>query len=133
MRSLLLFSFLFLAGCSKAPPQAANSAAIAAADKALKERTIPAHHPNFDIAYWSEIFPLAEFEKEEGRRRFDSTEPDDPLDLWKARGRIISSPPDLAMTEQVRSRASKSKDLGKAVPIDTFLWAVGAPKHPYLT
>jgi hypothetical protein len=90
-------------------------------------------HRKVDIAHWSRQFPLADFEKQEGPRQFKTTKPGDPLDLWKARGRIISSPVDLAVTEQVRERAVKLKKLGPAVLVDLFLWAVGAPEHPYLT
>lgn len=91
------------------------------------------HHSKLSINRWKKEFPLSAFERQDGPRRFSTTKPDDPLDLWKARGRIISSPADLAIAEQVRERVASVRNLGMAVPVDIFLWAVGTPRRPYLT
>jgi hypothetical protein len=95
--------------------------------------TAPRHHPKVDLESWIRLFPIEAFEKKEGRRRFDTTEPGDPLDLWKASGSIVTSPADLCVTELVRRRVAQKHDLGPAVPVDVFLWRAGAPDQPYLT
>jgi sialidase-1 len=47
-------------------------------------------------------------------------------------GRILNSPADLAMLEGVRDAVGRDQ-LGRAVPVDLFLWAAGAPEQPWLT
>lgn len=91
------------------------------------------HHPQVDIKKWADIFPIETFEKREGLRRFDTTSTNDPLDLWKASGSIITSPAHLCEIELVRYRTALQHDLGEAVPVDIFLWQTGAPAKPYLT
>jgi hypothetical protein len=118
VQRLFVLLSLALAGCSSAE---------------RGQNAGPMHHPALDIAKWIERFPLAEFEKHEGPRQFSSTEAGSPLDLWKADGRIISSPVDIAVTEQVRRRAASQGKPGRAVPVHIFLWAAGPPQHPYLT
>jgi hypothetical protein len=68
-----------------------------------------------------------------GPRRFDSSAPDDPIDLWKASGRAIDSPADLCCIEHVRKAVGAEHDLGRKVPVDIFVWRAGAPNAPYLT
>lgn len=120
MRVAFLFLLLFFPSCL--PPQSAQ----------VENRTTM-HHPTLDLERWKRQFPLVGFEKQEGPRRFSTSEPGDPIDLWKASGRIISSPVDLAVTEQVRERTVRSKDVGTGVPVDIFVWAAGTPERPYLT
>jgi hypothetical protein len=91
------------------------------------------HHEKLNLELWKSRFPLADFERQEGPRQFNSTRPGDPLDLWKASGEIISSPAHIAVTEQVRARAAGLTKLGRAVPVDIFVWAAGPPPHSYLT
>lgn len=91
------------------------------------------HHPAVDLARWRTVFPIETFEKKEGPRQFSTTEKGDPLDLWKARGAIISSPSGLCELELVRERVAKKHNLGRRVPVDTFLWRHGGPEKPYLT
>ncbi len=91
------------------------------------------HHPVFEFSKWSKIFPLESFERRKGLRRFPSTPPDDPLDLWKATGEIITSPAHLCKVELVRQRVRAEHDLGRAVPVDIFIWRYGPPDKPYLT
>jgi uncharacterized protein YwqG len=119
VRQLRISLLLCLIGCSQPETPAENTTAM--------------YHPRLDIEHWKRQFPLADLEKQKGPRQFGSTKPGDPLDLWKAHGRIISSPVDLAVTEQVRARAAQHSNLGSAVPVDIFVWAIGAPEHPYLT
>lgn len=90
-------------------------------------------HPEVDIEEWIARFPLADFEKQEGPRKYSGSEPDDPIDLWKACGPIISYPSDLAVLEQVRRRVSQRRDLGRRVPTDMMVYALGEAPRPYLT
>lgn len=90
-------------------------------------------HPQLDFEKWASVFPIEKFEKQEGPRQFASTEPGDPLDLWKARGEIITSPSQLCAVELGRRRAAETYDLGEPVPVDIFLWATAPPARPYLT
>lgn len=48
------------------------------------------------------------------------------------RGAVLSSPADLAMVEGTRDAVGRAA-LGRAVPVDVFLWAAGAPAEPWLT
>ena len=91
------------------------------------------HHPLLDFDKWANIFPIESFEKTEGPRRYNSTEPGDPLDLWKMRGTMITSPSHLCQIELVRKRYAKEHDLGEPVPVDIFLWSTGPADRPYLT
>lgn len=91
------------------------------------------HHPAVDFAKWSAVFPIETFETTDGPRQFLTTKKDDPLDLWKAHGEIITSPSDLCQIELVRERVRKKHDLGRAVPVDIFIWRHGIPDKPYLT
>lgn len=90
-------------------------------------------HPVLDLPHWLKLFPITDFEKKEGPRRFDSSKPDDPVDLWKARGCWIDSPADVCEIEHVRRRVQKKSSLGPAVPVDIFVWRLGKPDKPYLT
>jgi len=91
------------------------------------------HHELVDFEQWAKIFPLATFEKKEGIRQFNTTEPGDPLDLWKAPGSMITSPDDLCEIELSRQRAAETHDLGEGVHSHIFLWKTGEPEKPYLT
>jgi hypothetical protein len=105
-----------------------------AAKKPARKRPAPKkHHPRFDLAAWSKVFPLRSFERRSGPRRFHSSAPDDPIDLWKAQGRAINSPADMCCIEHVRKAAAAERDLGRKVPVDIFVWRAGAPAAPYLT
>lgn len=117
---------LALTGCSQGdslphdmPPQASR-----------KESGL---HPKVDFEHWAKIFPIETFQKTSGPRRFDSTEKDDPLDLWKPHGAIITSPAHLCEIELVRKQYAQSQDLGRSVPVDIFLWSVDPPQEPFLT
>ncbi|WP_197528793.1 DUF1963 domain-containing protein [Aeoliella mucimassa] len=90
-------------------------------------------HPPVDFEHWATLFPKETFERTSGPRQYDSTEPGDPLDLWKAQGAIITSPAELCEIELVRKEYEKTKDLGPAVPVDIFMWSVEPPEKPYLT
>jgi hypothetical protein len=90
-------------------------------------------HEVVDINHWIDFFPLKLFEKTEGPRKYRDSNSEDLVDLWKPSGEFIISPAHLAMTEQVRRRAAKTHNLGKAIPTDLFLLGVGEPKLPYLT
>jgi hypothetical protein len=117
--SILMF---FLVSCGKQDP---SSSPV--------RRTDNIHHPAFDFAKWRTVFPIETFERKEGPHQFSSTKKGDPLDLWKATGTIISSPADLCEVELVRERVAKKRNLGRSVPVDTFIWRHGMPDKPYLT
>lgn len=70
-------------------------------------------HPSVDFKHWANLFPL------------DSSK--------KADGEIITSPAHLCKTELVRKRYEEKRSLGRAVPVDVFLWSVEPPVKPYLT
>jgi hypothetical protein len=91
------------------------------------------HHEVVAIKQWVGLFPLSEHESKEGPRKFPTTRPGDPLDLWKAWGTPITSPGHLARIEQIRSRVRRKHDLGPGVPTDLILWGKGEPSKPYLT
>lgn len=90
-------------------------------------------HPQVDFAHWARVFPMETFQKTSGPRQFDSTKNGSSLDLWKARGSIITSPAHLCEIELVRQHYARTKDLGPAVPVDIFLWSVEPAAKPYLT
>lgn len=70
-------------------------------------------HPKVDFEHWAKLFPLDE---------------DKPAD-----GEIITSPAHLCEVELVRKQYEENKDLGRAVPVDIFLWSVAPPEKPFLT
>lgn len=90
-------------------------------------------HEVVDVERWIRLFPIERFEDRTGARRFPTTRPGDPLDLWKARGTWVTSPAHLARIEQVRRRVRRAHDLGPGVPTDLILWGTGEPARPYLT
>lgn len=91
------------------------------------------HHPTFDFKKWSAIFPIETFEEKDGPRKFDSTSPDSPLDLWKAREAIVTSPAHICEIELVRQRCAAKYDLGEPLPTDIFMWSTSPVEQPYLT
>ena len=128
---MLVFILVAIAvseGCRRQPDMEAENTPLPHGN-AMRAR----HHEVVDIERWIRLFPLKDFEKREGPRRYTTTNPDDPIDLGEEDGHIIISPADLAVTEQVRRRVGKTHDLGKVTPTDLFLFAVGEPKLPYLT
>lgn len=90
-------------------------------------------HPKVDFDKWAKVFPIETFQKHSGPRRFPSTGPGDPLDLWKPNGTAITSPADLCHIELVRKQYALSHDLGRAVPVDIVLWSVAPAVKPFLT
>lgn len=102
-------------------------------EKASNPVNISKSHPVVDIEHWCKLFPIEVFEKKEGPRHFDSTESGDSLDLWKAQGCFLNGPKDVACIEQVRRRVRGKHSLGRAVPVDIFIWAKGSARYPYLT
>lgn len=93
----------------------------------------PTLHPKVDFVHWAQIFPIETFQRTSGPQKYDSTREGDPLDLWKPQGEIITSPADLCQIELVRKQYAVSRDLGKSVPVDIFLWSTAAAKQPFLT
>ena len=91
------------------------------------------HHSRIDIERWLAEFPLESFEEKSGPRRFESSDKDDPVDLWKASGSPISSPADLCKVELVRQRVAAKHSLSEPVPVDLFLWQRTPSAFPYLT
>ncbi|MCB1209470.1 MAG: DUF1963 domain-containing protein [Verrucomicrobiales bacterium] len=91
------------------------------------------HHELVNLEHWAKVFPLVTFEQKQGNRQFNTTKRGDPLDLWKARGSIITSPADLCEIELSRQRAAETHDLGERVHSHIFLWKTGEPEKPYLT
>jgi hypothetical protein len=73
-------------------------------------------HEAVDVERWIRQFPIERYEKTDGPRRFSTTKPGDPLDLWKAQGTRITSPSHLARVEQARRRVARDHDLGHTVP-----------------
>ncbi len=67
---------------------------------------IPLHHDTFDLDLWTTGLLL------------DAAE--------RPRGTWISSPSELAITEQIRAKAAKTRDLGPAIPADVFVWSIQA-------
>lgn len=114
-------------GCSQSDP---SSDTETFSEAPLKRSTV---HPKVDLAYWSKIFPLETFERTSGPRKFATTKSGDPLDLWKPRGEIITSPAHLCQVELVRKQYTQSRDLGPSVPVDIFLWSIDPPEKPFLT
>src|SRR5688572_21501087 len=90
-------------------------------------------HPRFDLAHWRTVFPYESFCRTEGPRRFDSTPPGSPLDLWKPGGTQIATPADVCRIELVRERVAGARDLGRAVPSDWFVWAKAPAARAFLT
>lgn len=97
------------------------------------QKPMTTHHPELDFDKWANVFPIETFERTDGPRQFDTTKPGDPLDLWKPRGTMITSPAHLCQIELVRKRYAKEHDLGEPVPVDIFLWRTTPPDKPYLT
>jgi hypothetical protein len=118
----LLLLLIIVVSCTKQEPSGTHI-----------QRNRDMHHPVVDFAKWRRLFPIETFEKKDGPRQFSSTKKGAPLDLWKARGTIVTSPSDLCQIELVRERVRTKHDLGRAVPVDTFIWRHGAPDKPYLT
>lgn len=71
------------------------------------------HHPVFDLNVWIHRHPLPQ--------------------VLKKGGSFITSPAHLAWTEQIRARTEARTPLGRRVPADVFVWALGEPPKPYLT
>ena len=106
----------------------------------MRQREIPSTarkastvHPQVDFEHWATLFPIETFQKTSGPRQFETTKPGDPLDLWKPRGEIITSPAHLCHIELVRKQYAQTKDLGPTVPVDIFLWSTAPPEKPFLT
>lgn len=134
---IILASILLLAlsACDRqAPPGSPTSAKSAKQAKfaSVKKRPMIAHHPAFDLDKWSRVFTLETLTRTDGPRKFSTSSPDDPVDLWKSRGRIISSPSHLCEVEWTRKLYSE-EHLGTAVPVDVFLWSTAPAEKPYLT
>lgn len=103
-----------------------------------KPRNEVIRHPEVDFDYWSTVFPMEMLINTRGPRRFDSTEPNDPLDMWKIHGTPITSPAHLCMIELTRQQCARSSRgdaglPGPAVPVDLLLWSVEPAKRPWLT
>jgi hypothetical protein len=95
-------------------------------------------HPEVDFDYWSTVFPMEMLINTRGPQRFASTDPNDPLDLWKVHGTPITSPAHLCMIELVRKQCGGAGRRGAglpgpAVPVDLLLWSVEPAKRPWLT
>ena len=90
-------------------------------------------HEVVNIERWIAQFPIERYEKKDGPRKFPAPTPDDPVNLTKVRGTMITGPSHLARIEQVRRRVGREHDLGPAVPTDLILWGTGEPTKPYLT
>jgi hypothetical protein len=90
-------------------------------------------HPKVDFGHWAKIFPVETFEKKSGPRQFNTTPAGDPLDLWKPGGTPITSPADLCHVELVRQSYARTKNLGRAVPVDIIMWSVAPPVKSFLT
>jgi hypothetical protein len=118
---------LVVAGCSRSDSVAQRN------DIAPIAKRGPTVHPQVDFEHWSTVFPLETFQETSGPRQFEDTRKGDPLDLWKPRGAIITSPAHLCNIELVRRNYARTKDLGPAVPVDLFLWSVKPVEKPYLT
>ena len=69
-------------------------------------------HPKVDFEYWASVFPLTS---------------------QNLGGEIITSPAHLCQVELVRKRYRQVSNLGRAVPVDIFLWSVKSPEEPFLT
>lgn len=136
MKSLVKLScfaallFTLVGGCAEQPT---SDESREGAGNMSSQHPTASHHPVVDLEHWASIFPLESFQKTSGPRRFDSSAPDDPVDLWKPHGTMITSPIELCQIELVRREYASTKDLGRAVPVDIFLWSVEPAKHPYLT
>ena len=100
---------------------------------ASEKKKVSNSHPRVDYKHWSEIFPIQTFERTSGPRKFSSTPKDDPLDLWKPHGEIITSPSHLCNVELVRQKYAKTKQLGPLVPVDLILWSSEPAEQPYFT
>jgi len=68
-------------------------------------------HPEVDFDYWSTVFPMEMLINTRGPQRFASTDPNDPLDLWKVHGTPITSPAQLCMIELVRKQCAGAEQL----------------------
>lgn len=95
-------------------------------------------HPEVDFDYWSTVFPMEMLINTRGPQRFASTDPNDPLDLWKVHGTPITSPAQLCMIELVRKQCAGADRrgaaaLGPALPVDLLLWSVEPARRPWLT
>ncbi len=90
-------------------------------------------HPRVDFEHWVTLFPMESFQRTEGPRQFSTTGSDDPLDLWKPRGQIITSPSHLCEVELARRQYADVIGPHRSVPVDLFLWSTDPPKEPYLT
>lgn len=124
---LVILLLLVVVGCSQSDPVPRQEEVTFAA------RETPAVHPEVDFEYWSSVFPIETFQETSGPRKYSSTAKGDPLDLWKPRGAIITSPAHLCNIELVRKQYARTKDLGSPVPVDIFLWSTKPVAKPYLT
>ncbi len=114
--------------------KAVESSAVAVP---AKPRNSVIRHPEVDFAHWSTVFPMEMLISTSGPRRFDSMDPNDPLDLWKIHGTPITSPAHLCMIELARkqcaARCRGGALPGPAVPVDLLLWSVEPARRPWLT
>ncbi len=108
IRYLLLLLTFMISGCTR--DESAKTSDSVTTDSTLQNNTM---HPKVDFAHWANLFPLKSGEK--------------------ADGKIITSPAHLCEIELVRKRYEKDRDLGRAVPVDIFLWSTEPPIKPYLT
>lgn len=126
-RIVFLLLFAFAVGCGRNASDPPSDAESPVSDSES------IGHPQVDFDHWAQVFPIETFEKTSGPHQFAGTEPGSPLDLWKAGGAIITSPAHLCEIELARKQCKKEKDLGRAVPVDIFLWSIAPPEKPYLT
>jgi Domain of unknown function (DUF1963) len=83
-------------------------------------------HERVDLARW-----MREFTLEREIQEWDSNFPN--AEGRGIGGHSITSPRDLAIVEHVRRHMLATTDLGRTVPTDIFVMALGEPKLPYLT
>ncbi|MCG8649996.1 MAG: hypothetical protein MI861_09185, partial [Pirellulales bacterium] len=117
-RHLLVLLLLVVAGCSRSESEGPHDLSTSNESEALT------FHPPVDFNRWSSVFPIETFQKTSGPRQFSTTEKGSPLDLWKPSGAIITSPAHLCEIELVRKHYANTRDLGRPVPVDIFLWSI---------
>jgi hypothetical protein len=125
-REIVIVLMLASAGCGTGGPSQRAYESCTSGSTALS-------HPRVDFEHWAKRFPIETFHKTSGIRRYDTTDPDNPLDLWKPCGVAITSPAHLCNVELVRKEYARTRDLGRSVPVDMFVWSVAPPEKPYLT
>jgi len=104
----------------------------------VQPRNTVIRHPEVDFEHWKTVFPMEMLINTSGPQRFDTTDPSDPLDLWKIHGTPITSPAQLCMIELVRKQCAGADRrgaaaLGPALPVDLLLWSVEPARRPWLT